>query len=475
MSQKKLSEHGIRFALHLPSESMVTPAEVNKGLACDCVCVACQSRLVARKGEIRIAHFAHYQDSDCPYATEAAIHWMAKQLIAERGRIFVPHRFLSKTVIGKHAVWKEQISVDVQAKGLVTIHDCQVEKNITGASGDDCYRRPDLIATLDGVPLAIEIRNTHPVDFEKEEWLERRGYSVLEIDVSDLTSLPSDEYKKALEERLFFESDHSKWLVHLGDKDAGERLKQFEIELRFVYQPEEERLLSMLEAQEAQEAARKRQEELYEKELREQEEARRRKASFLEKMREVDESKLTINNCTIRVGRSNTRVTLKAHGYPTKEICVRISALAKAHGGKFVPKILCWQFYPADATKPLFDELSRQVLTLMSSNFFDTIKPAVVPATTLKTAAPESLPDVPPLPQYFDNLDLQELFDERAGMLEYESGLAREEAERQSLKYVRSIAESRTGTSRGEALHTEMNDDAGSGTTSPTSLRLRNP
>jgi hypothetical protein len=130
---------------------MVTAAEVKKGLACDCVCVACRSRLVARKGEIRIAHFAHYQDSDCPYAIEAAIHWMAKQLIAERGHVFVPHRFLSRTVIGKRAVWKEEISVEVQAKGLVTIHDCQVEKNITGASGDDCYRRPDLIAILDGV------------------------------------------------------------------------------------------------------------------------------------------------------------------------------------------------------------------------------------------------------------------------------------------------------------------------------------
>jgi hypothetical protein len=457
MTQKKLSEHGIRFALHLPSESMVTPAEVKKGLACDCVCVACRSRLVARKGEIRIAHFAHYQDSDCPYATEAAIHWMAKQLIAARGSIFVPHRFLSKTVIGKRTVWKEEISVDVQAKGLVAIHECQVEKNITGASGDDSYRRPDLIATLDGVPLAIEIRNTHAVDFVKEKWLERRGYSVLEINVSDLTLLPTDEYKKALEERLFSESQHSKWLVHLGDNEAGERLKQLENELRLVYQPEEERLLSILEAQEA---ARERQQELYEKALKEHEEARRRKASFLEKIREVDESKLTINNCTIRVGRSNTRVTLKAHGYPTKEICVRISALAKAHGGKFVPKILCWQFYPANATKPLFDELSRRVLTLMSSNFFDTLKPAVAPAKTLKTAVPESLPDLFPLPQYFDDPDLQELFDERAGMLEYESGLAREEAEHQSLKYVRSFAELRTGTSRGEALHVEMNYDA---------------
>jgi hypothetical protein len=96
----------------------------------------------------------------------------------------------------------------------------------------------------------------------------------------------------------------------------------------------------------------------------------------------------------------------------------------------------------------------------MSSNFFDTLKPAVVPAKTFKTDVPESLSDLPSLPQYFDDPDLQELFDERAGMLEYESGLAREEAERQSLKYVRSIAESRTGTSRGEALHAEMYDGA---------------
>jgi hypothetical protein len=450
MSQKKQSEHGIRFALHLPSERMVTPAEVKRGRACECVCVACQSPLVARKGEIRIAHFAHLQDSDCPYAAEAAIHWMAKQIIAERGCIFVPHRVKSKMVLGKRSVWKEEISVDVQAQGLVVIEDCQVEKKIAGASGDDCYRRPDLIAKLDGIPLAIEICNTHAVDFEKEEWLEQKGYSVLEINVNDLAPLPTEEYRKALEKRLFSESVHAKWLVHLGDSKAGERLEQLELELRLVYQPEEDRLLSLLEAQEAE---KKRQQELYEKALREHEEARKRKAAFPEKIRDVEATKLRIDNCTIRVGRNNTRVALKAYGYPTKDICQRIAALAKAHGGKFVPKILCWEFYPANATKPLFDELSRRVLTLMSSNFFDTLKPAVAPAKTLKNAIPKSLPELPPLPQYFDAPDLQELFDERAGMLEYESGLTREEAERQSFEYVRAIEASRTSTSRGVVLH----------------------
>lgn len=435
MSKKQQYEHGIPFALHQPTGRMVSAVEVKKGLACGCVCVACQSQLIARKGEIRTEHFAHYRDSDCPYAAESAIHWMAKQLIAERGMIFAPYRFISKTVSGKRNLWTEEISVDVQQEGLFEIEDCRVEQSIAGESPESRFRRPDLIASFNGVPLAIEICNTHAVDLEKSVWLENRGFSVLEINVTDLASLPAEAYRKALEERLFTKSNQSHWLVHIGDIDAQKKLDQIEQELRIERRPEEERLLILIEAEET---ARKREEEKWAKELKEREEARKREAARREQERDVEEFKFTINNCTVRVGRNAKRVTLKAHGYPTKDICLRISALARRNGGRYVSKIFRWEFYRNDGTKSVFDILSRDVIGLTNPNFFDAPKPPSGSVHKASEPVPSPISDSPPLRLYFDDPNLQELFDERAGVLEYEGGLDRVEAEQQALAFVNS-------------------------------------
>lgn len=126
---------------------------------------------------------------------------MAKQLIAERGVLFVPELKRSRTIHGKRRVWSEIISVDVQAAGLQNLEDCVQEKSIGDSDGNGEYRRPDVLATLDGLPLAIEIRNTHAVNFDKQEWLERLGHSVLEIAVADLALLLPDEITDALEVR----------------------------------------------------------------------------------------------------------------------------------------------------------------------------------------------------------------------------------------------------------------------------------
>jgi len=415
MSTEKQSQHGIRFARHRPTGKMISAAEATKGLDCDCVCVACQSRLVARKGEIRIAHFAHHQDSDCPNAAEAAIHWMAKQIIAEKGAICVPHRSISKKIYGERRVWEELISVDVQKEGLTEIQDCKVEVNVIGvALGNQC-RRPDLVAKLNGTLLAIEICNTNPVDEKKREWLEKNGFSVLEIGVSDLASLPSDQYKKALERRLFSETHESKWLVHLGDSQAKQNLAVLEHEMRLRYKPEEDRLLSELE---------------------EYETALRNEAASRQILRDVEEFKIRFDECTIRLGRNNSRATLKAHGYASRFILSQLSILAKHHGGRFNVKVRRWEFYRSGETKQLFDKLRPLVIGLMNQNLSAVLKTSA--ASKIHSVPRKSLPSAvaPSLPQLFDNTDLQELFDERAGMLEYNSGLSRTEAEKQAFDYV---------------------------------------
>ena len=42
--------------------------DVERGLNCGCICPSCGRPLVARKGPVKVAHFAHHQGGDCGLA-----------------------------------------------------------------------------------------------------------------------------------------------------------------------------------------------------------------------------------------------------------------------------------------------------------------------------------------------------------------------------------------------------------------------
>ena len=72
--------HGLDFGLDHTGR-MRGIDEVEQGLACDCECPECGSPLVARKGAVRVHHFAH-RGASCATGAESALHRMAKQIVA---------------------------------------------------------------------------------------------------------------------------------------------------------------------------------------------------------------------------------------------------------------------------------------------------------------------------------------------------------------------------------------------------------
>lgn len=405
-------KHGIPFGWHVPTQRMVTAREVANGRRCECVCVACGARLKSRQGEIRIWHFAHDEETECLHAPEAAIHRMAKQLIVERGGLFVPGLERSREINGKRRVWSEMISVTVQVEGFQNLQDCVEEKSVIGAESNGEYRRPDVVATLDGCPLAIEVRNTHAVDFEKQEWLERIGHSVLEISVADLTLLPPDEIVDALSVRLFQSADFSEWLVHTKEKDAQAELDRLADEIRAAHRSEEEALIARLEAEEA--------------EKKRKEEARKR---FLD----IEELKIGLGRCTIRLGRNEQRVSLKAYGYAPDNVFEGIKLLARKHNGQFNGRGRCWEFYRYSETELFFKQLGAELQQVCIERFCSVTAVNVLPPREKWLPEPvvEEL-----LPIHFQDEALQEAFDERAAIFEFDTFLLRHEAEAKALAFV---------------------------------------
>lgn len=332
---------------------------------------------------------------------------MAKQLIAERERVFVPERTIARKISGERGVWTETLAVTVQPYGIQQLQRCEIEKPVFGFDESGEIRRPDLLALLDGKPLAIEIRNTHAVDAAKSAWFKEHGYSVLEISVSDLGLLPPHELHESLERRLFEASAHSVWLSHVGDSDAEWALDEQERKARLAWIDQEPALIASLDAEEA---------------------TRKRRSEFLERVRDVEGFKLRIGQSTLRVGRNASRVSLKVFGYAANSVFAATKAIARKHRGQFNSRARCWEFFRHDRNAEFFrllcaelESIDRTGIRLGQDVGFDGPAMAVHAGT--------ETPSFHSKPRHFDDPDLEESFQERAGILEFEAGYSRAAAE----------------------------------------------
>lgn len=155
-----------------PDGRMVHIANVPSGLACNCICAECHKRLVAKKGDIIRHHFAHEADADCASGYETMAHMLAKQVIADEKRIFIPAAIavaggMQRVVTKRQWIKFDTVNLEVWKNGL----------------------RPDIIGKLRDRELAIEIFVTHRCGPEKIAELRARKCSSIEIYLGDIRDI----------------------------------------------------------------------------------------------------------------------------------------------------------------------------------------------------------------------------------------------------------------------------------------------
>ena len=151
----------------LLGDHLVSIEDVESGLACNCLCPHCKAPLIARKGAQRAKHFAHYRLADCNHGTETALHLMAKNIVAETLKVFVPY------------VPKTEYDFSNQGK-IITFEKAEMEKALSSSV------RGDIILYSGSSYLNIEIKVTHEVDLEKTIELFNLGIPTIEVDLSDI-------------------------------------------------------------------------------------------------------------------------------------------------------------------------------------------------------------------------------------------------------------------------------------------------
>lgn len=201
----------------LCDDELVNISQVCSGLKCNCVCPACGSKLVARKGEKKIHHFAHYNTEECEYGYETSLHLGAKQILLEAKEITLPDVYLRFPNSHKE---KELISPAQRIK----IDTVVLEKGI-----DDII--PDVIIKVNDKFLMLEIFVTHRIDDIKLNKIRKIGISTIEIDFSRQKDIIT--YEK-LKETIINGIEDKEWIYNsLEEKyyrmfvDAGKQMKVF--------------------------------------------------------------------------------------------------------------------------------------------------------------------------------------------------------------------------------------------------------
>lgn len=183
--------------------------DVDTGLACGCSCPSCGKSVVAKKGQIRKHHFAHYEATTCQGAVESTLHRLAKELLTELPTFEIPQYVFEKkrkTRTGKLISHK----VTVARGGPVTIDRVRVEQR------DDGFI-PDILIESKGKSLIVEVAVTHKVARAKSRKLRRRNLPAIEIRLDPIDSFrPREELK----EKLQTVSSCKVWLFHPDQRDA---------------------------------------------------------------------------------------------------------------------------------------------------------------------------------------------------------------------------------------------------------------
>ena len=201
-----MAEQKLHYALR--DGQLISIDSVDRGLQCNCVCPSCGSMLIARKGDIREHHFAHYGNTDCAGGVETALHLLAKDLLCKTKTIFVP-------------------GIDHESEGSVKTYlsaepECRDYSSFI----------PDVVLKNETEVLGIEILVTHAVDEDKGEKIRSAQLPTLEIDLFDQL----DHYNEETVLAAILSGEKTKWIYH-PIIDARDKERHIQSELSDHLEP----------------------------------------------------------------------------------------------------------------------------------------------------------------------------------------------------------------------------------------------
>jgi len=176
------------------------------GLACNCTCIGCGRRMVAKKGNIKAHHFAHHAQLDgrsCVSAGETYLHKVAKEILDERLEIALPEMVVANREDREIIVRAERRAFE---RAILETKDGQIV--------------PDVVLMLRDRRLIVEFKVTHSCDEQKIGRIREMDVGAIEIDLSQYR----DADLKEIGDRILYEAPRI-WLYNPRERQAWTNLE----------------------------------------------------------------------------------------------------------------------------------------------------------------------------------------------------------------------------------------------------------
>ncbi len=181
-----MSKREIKIPYAERDGELVHVSAVDRGLDCGCICPVCKEPVVARKGEVKRHHFAHYAGGMCD--PEGVLHFMGKELLRHR---------ISRNIRHERPLrmqWQCCYCGDVHGGNLLKMAESvELEHAFYGC-------RPDMtLFDCDGVPVSfIEVIVTHAPEDHVREYCDNHGVTLVQFHISNGRDLLALEHEQPL-------------------------------------------------------------------------------------------------------------------------------------------------------------------------------------------------------------------------------------------------------------------------------------
>ena len=192
------------FAKRLSDGMLVTPEEVPRGLACNCICPGCEHPVQARQGTEKVWHFAHARAEACDGAYRISVHELAKQLIRERKELLLPALKVVVSVRGAGGENFVEQEVVFESKH-VRLDDCKAGRRLDEIT-------PDISGSRKGRQILVEVTVFHRLMPEKRQLLIDTGLPSFEIDLSIFKTQQAS--RELVEDAIFRQPGNRRWIYH---------------------------------------------------------------------------------------------------------------------------------------------------------------------------------------------------------------------------------------------------------------------
>jgi len=192
------------FAKRVADAHLVSPDEVPRGAACNCLCPGCDRPVIARQGTEREWHFAHAKGDACQQGYEVSVHEIAKQIIRQRCELLLPALDVAVSANDSFGQHIEERTHVLDAR-MVHLDECKTSQKRDEVTAD-------VIGRIRDREILVEITVFHRLMPEKHDRLVSTRISSLQIDLSEFKVTQATRAK--IETAIFDNARNRHWLYH---------------------------------------------------------------------------------------------------------------------------------------------------------------------------------------------------------------------------------------------------------------------